>query len=297
MSIISPEIEFIDRSTRSIRYLEHGWPTDLCRWHSHDEYELHFIVQTRGKAFVGDFIGDFSPGTLYLTGPNLPHNWVTDEVWKREVETRDMLVQFSQSSLDSLRIAFPEFSEMRQMLTLAQSGIEFVGFNPTFARGHMEAIRDARGPERIVAFLRLMVRVNEHAEKKALSVSKMVQIDGNGKQARIGEVIDFVVNNFAEEVPVERAAEIARMSPTAFSRNFQSTTGHKFVEFVNRIRVGQACGMLYATDAQVSTICFDVGFQNLANFNRHFLKMKNMTPTEYRHTAQVDLAPSGGIGR
>ena len=100
MSIISPEIEFIDRSTRSIRYLEHGWPTDLCRWHSHDEYELHFIVQTRGKAFVGDFIGDFSPGTLYLTGPNLPHNWVTDEVWKREVETRDMLVQFSQSSLD-----------------------------------------------------------------------------------------------------------------------------------------------------------------------------------------------------
>jgi hypothetical protein len=101
--------------------------------------------------------------------------------------------------LDALRIAFPEFSEMRQMLTLAQSGIEFVGFNPTFARGHMEAIRDARGPERIVAFLRLMVRVNEHAKKKVLSVSKMVQIDGNGKQARIGEVIDFVVNNFPKK--------------------------------------------------------------------------------------------------
>lgn len=89
MSIIRPEIEFIDRSTRSIRYLEHGWPTDLCRWHSHEEYELHFIAETRGKAFVGDYIGDFSPGALYLTGPNLPHNWVTDEVWTREVETRD----------------------------------------------------------------------------------------------------------------------------------------------------------------------------------------------------------------
>ena len=69
MSIIQPEIEFVDRSTRSIRYLEHGWPTDLCRWHSHEEYELHFIVETRGKAFVGDYIGDFGPGALYLTGP------------------------------------------------------------------------------------------------------------------------------------------------------------------------------------------------------------------------------------
>jgi AraC-like DNA-binding protein len=183
------------------------------------------------------------------------------------------------------------------MLTLSQSGIEFVGFNPSFARGHMEAIRDARGPERIVAFLRFMVRVNEHAEKKVLSVSKMVQIDGNGKQARIGEAIDFIVNNFSDEISIDRAANIAGMSPAAFSRNFQSTTGHKFVEFVNRIRIGQACGMLYATDAQVSTICFDVGFQNLANFNRHFLKMKNMTPTEYRNTAQTDLAPSAGTSR
>ena len=244
-----------------------------------------------------NYIGDDSASAIYLKGNTLQHKWKADEVWNSEVETRDMVVQFNQASLDALRIAFPEFSEMRQMLTLAQSGIEFVGFNPTFARGHMEAIRDARGPERIVAFLRLMVRVNEHAEKKVLSVSKMVQIDSNGKQARIGEVIDFVVNNFSEEISVDRAAEIARMSSTAFSRNFQSTTGHKFVEFVNRIRIGQACGMLYATDAQVSTICFDVGFQNLANFNRHFLKMKNMTPTEYRNTAQTDLAPSVGGGR
>ena len=146
-----------------------------------------------------------------------------------------------------------------------------------------------------MAFLRLMVRVNEHAEKKVLSVSKMVQTDGNGKQARIGEAIDFVVNNFAEDISVERAAAIARMSPAAFSRNFQATTGHKFVEFVTRIRIGQACGMLYATDAQVSSICFDVGFQNLANFNRHFLKMKHMTPTEYRQTAQAELAPNLGV--
>ena len=297
MSIIQPEIEFVDRSTQSIRYLEHGWPTDLCRWHSHEEYELHFIAETRGKAFVGDYIGDFAPGTLYLIGPNLPHNWVTDDVWTHKVETRDMLVQFSQSSFDALLKGFPEFSDMRCMLTLSRSGIELVGFNPTFARGHMEAVRDARGPERIVAFLRLMVRANEHVEKKVLSVIKMVQTDGNGKQARIGEAIDFVVNNFSDKISVDRAANIAGMSPTTFSRNFQSTTGHKFVEFVNRIRIGQACGILFATDAPVSTICFDVGFQNLANFNRHFLKMKNMTPTEYRNTAQTELVPSGGVGR
>ena len=76
MSILKPELEIVDRSIESVRYLEHGWPTDLCRWHAHIEYELHFIVGTSGTAFVGDYIGDFGPKSLFLTGPYLPHNWV-----------------------------------------------------------------------------------------------------------------------------------------------------------------------------------------------------------------------------
>ena len=292
MSIIQPEIEIVDRNRHSIRFLEHGWPTDLCRWHSHEEYELHLIVDTRGKAFVGDYIGDFTPGALFLTGPNLPHNWITDDVWKAPVVTRDMLVQFSQSSVDSLAAAFPEFNEVRQMLMTSQSGIEFTGFNPTFARGHMESIRDSKGPERILAFIRFLVRLNEHAERKLLSVVKLNQPEGGSKQAKVGQVIDHIVQNFGEEISIDVAAEMAGMTQATFRRNFQATTGHRFVEFVNRVRIGQACGMLYATDDQVTTICYQVGFQNLANFNRHFLKMKGMTPSVYREMAKRDLTPA-----
>jgi len=296
MSIIQPEIELVDRTTRSIRYLEHGWPTDLCRWHAHEEYELHLIVATRGKAFVGDYIGEYTPGMLFLTGPNLPHNWITDKVVSEPVALRDMLVQFSHASIEDLARGFPEFAEVLEMLKMAQSGIEFEGFNPTFARGHMEAIRDSKGPERILAFVRFLVRLNEHAEKKTLSVAKLVQPAGSSRQARIGEVVDHIVANFADEISVDGAAKMAGMSPASFSRNFQAATGNRFVEFVNRVRIGQACGMLYASDEQITAICYQVGFQNLANFNRHFLKMKNMTPSEYRDTARRELAPAPDSG-
>jgi len=295
MSIIQPEFEYVDRATETIRYLEHGWPTELCRWHAHEEYELHLIVATRGKAFVGDYIGDFLPGTLYLTGPNLPHNWITDEVTSPEpVKIRDMLVQFNQENIDHMTRGFPEFREFSAMWELAKSGIQFVGFDPTFARGHFERIRNTNGAERIAAFIRFLVRVNEHAEKRALSVANIAQPEGNSRHAKIGTVVDYIIKNYAGEISLETAADMANMSTTAFSRNFQKSTGNKFVEFVNRVRIGHACSLLYASDDQVSTICYDVGFQNLANFNRHFLKMKNMTPTEYREVARDGLLQSQG---
>ena len=197
MSIILPEFEYVERATESIRYLEHGWPTDLCRWHSHKEFELHLVTETRGKAFVGDYIGDFTPGSLFLIGPNVPHNWVSDEHTNPDpVSIRDMLVQFSQESMADLAQAFPEFKEMSSMWELANSGIEFVGFDATFARGHFERIRNTRGTERIAAFIRFLVRINEHAEKRALSVTGVAQTEGNGKQARIGTVVDHITQHY-----------------------------------------------------------------------------------------------------
>ena len=291
MSIIVPEIEMVDRTTRSIRYLQHGWPNELCRWHAHEEYELHLIIATRGKAFVGDHIGDFKAGDLFMTGPNLPHNWITDQVWSAPVAVRDMLVQFSHVSVEKLSQGFPEFSQVLELLQLAQSGIHFEGFNPTFARGHMESIRDSKGAERILAFVRFLVRLNEHAEKKTLSAAKLIHPEGGSKQARIAEVVDYVVKSFSDTISVGQAAKMAGMTEATFSRNFHAVTGHSFVEFLTRIRIGEACGMLYATDDQIITIAQMTGFNNLANFNRHFQKLKAMTPSEYRDIARKDLAP------
>ena len=290
MSIMQPELEVVDRSTRSIRYLEHGWPSDLCRWHAHEEYELHLITETRGKAFVGDYIGDFKAGDLFMTGPNLPHNWVTDDVWTKAVDTRDMLIQFSHDSVVKLAEGFPEFAETLKLLNLAQSGIQFEGFNPTFARGHMEAIRDNNGAERILSFIRLLVRLNEHAEKKTLSAVKLVHSEGGSKHAKIGKVVDHIVNNFRDEISVSTAAAMTGMTEVTFSRNFQTVTGHGFVEFINRVRIGQACGMLYASDEQITSICHKAGYKNVANFNRQFLKIKGVAPSKYRETARRDLA-------
>ncbi len=289
MSIILPEIEVVDRNEKSIRFLEHGWPSPLCRWHSHQEYELHLILETRGKAFVGDYIGNFRAGTVFLTGPNLPHNWVTDADHPEPVAVRDMLVQFPHENIENMIKAFPEFRELNDLLEKATCGLEFEGFDRRLAKKYMERIRDSVGTTRILAFLSFLADLSKHSKRTALSVVQLKQTTVNQKQMKIGEVVDYVAKNYAENLSVGLAADLAGMSEASFSRNFQLVTGNRFTEFVNRVRVGQACVMLFETDEQISSICYDVGFQNLANFNRHFQKMKNMTPSEYRTMARNSL--------
>ena len=145
-----------------------------------------------------------------------------------------------------------------------------------------------------MAFLDLLVSINEHAEKQALSVSGIMQPEGTSKQARIAEVVDFITKHYAEEMSVEKAARMAGMSAATFSRNFQRITGNKFVEFVNRIRISQACSMLYSTDEQIASICLQWVFRTLPTLIRQFLKMKDMTPKAYRELALAELAPKKG---
>ncbi len=261
MSIISPEIEYVDRSEESIRYLEHGWPTDLCRWHAHAEYELHLILETKGRAFVGDYIGDFQAGDLFLTGPHLPHNWVTDSYNHPIVETRDMLVQFSDENMQGLIRAFPEFRGLTGMLELSRAGLKFNNFPTSRAVQHFKNIRASSQIRRVLAFLEFMEEIEASARLEVLSVGKAGTVSGGKRQSQIGEAVDFIVAHFEDELSVSRVADIVGLSETSFTRHFKNITGHRFTEFVNRVRVGEACRMLVETVIRFPTFALMLGFR------------------------------------
>jgi len=77
-------------------------------------------------------------------------------------------------------------------------------------------------------------------------------------------------------------AERTGMDSSQFSRCFKKASGNTFTGFVNRLRINHACQLLAETDKCISTICYDVGYNNVANFNRRFVEIKKITPSEYR---------------
>ncbi len=294
----TPEIEITDPNGETVRYLEHGFPSELIRWHAHDEYELHFIAATTGNVFIGDYVGLFHPGQLVLTGPRLPHNWISKNHPDSHVDLRDMVVQFNHETIEESISVIPEMSLLLPMLERAKSGIEFRGVDPAHTKRRFEKIRESTGFSRIVHFLSFLDELSQWSNYRQLSTMQIYSNTNDAMQRKINTVVEYVINNFEMPITLGETADLVGMTESHFSRFFRKATGNRFIEFVNRVRISKACGLLAETNEKVASICFQVGFNNVANFNRRFQELKGITPREYRmqttQRLQADLETGTG---
>ena len=268
-----------------VRCLAHGYPSPLARWHCHDEYELHLITGTSGKAFVGDWIGPFQPGHLVLCGPRLPHNWISLDAPEGGVAARDLVIQFRQEPLEQAAQSIAELAGASALLERARHGIEFFGLSQRAER-HWRQVKAGHGLRRLAAFCDFLADLVECNDYRLLSSVQMRGSQGEAEAERISRIVKRITDNLAEPISMAEVAAELGMSESRFSRYFRRSTGNSFTDFVNRVRINNACHLLMQTDHYVTDICYQVGFNNVANFNRRFLEVKGMTPSEFRRQAE-----------
>jgi AraC-like DNA-binding protein len=284
-----PVLECIMRDPgQSFRYREHGFSFEKTRWNYHPEYELQLIVETSGTALVGDSVREFGPGYLALIGPDLPHDFLSDIPPGTEVPRRSCVIQFGDALLGPLKM-LPEAAGIFHMLEDSRRGIEF-GPNIAKRAAHYFAIIAADTDIlRLTALLELLAILASTDETLLLSTQGyQAQPDPHANKL-INDAMSYVRNELGSDIRLTVAARQACMSDASFSRFFKRNTGKNFVDYVNSIRVADACKLLRNTDEAITDICFKVGYRNISNFNRHFLLEKKMTPSAYRSRANDNL--------
>ena len=275
----------------SFRWYMHDYPFYLAKWNYHPEYELHLTRSTCGTMMVGDYLGDFEPGSLILTGPNVPHNWVSNIPPGELVRNRDMLIQFTPDFAERVAGFCPELAAVRTLFDDAAFGVEFLGATALAGRKILTDIGAARGAERVILFLRLTdVLSRNPAQRRRLS--RLAPALKAELPHSIDRAMRFMNEAYAEDLDLAVVAARADMTPQTFSRLFKRQTGHTFASYLILTRIYVACALLTQTHRPVTEICFEVGFNNIANFNRQFLKICGRTPSDYRRIAHRVGSPS-----
>ena len=103
--------------------------------------------------------------------------------------------------------------------------------------------------------------------------------------------LDYLQRNFLDSPSLKEVASIVNMSESAFSRFFKNKTGNTFSEHMVSLRLWMAGKYLIESDIAITDICYKSGFNNIANFNRTFLRKTGMTPSNYRKASRQRNLP------
>jgi transcriptional regulator GlxA family with amidase domain len=100
---------------------------------------------------------------------------------------------------------------------------------------------------------------------------------------QIEEIRSWALDNLKQDLPVEKLAAKAGMSPRNFARVFVKDTGTTPARFVERLRVEAARRRLEESQDKLEKVANDCGFGSIQSLRRSFLRALRVPPNDYRH--------------
>ncbi len=101
--------------------------------------------------------------------------------------------------------------------------------------------------------------------------------------ARLQKVKHLVEEHYSEKISLQRAASLACMERSSFSRFFGNKVGISFTQWLTQVRISKAMDLMKKNNATISQITQEVGFSNLRTFQRAFKKLTDLTPSQFRN--------------
>ncbi|OMP31938.1 AraC family transcriptional regulator [Mangrovimonas sp. DI 80] len=249
--------------------------------HFHPEYELNFISNGKGvKRVVGDSVEVIDDVELVLVGPNLHHGWLTHDCKSEAIH--EVTIQFHENLLNKELLSRKIMKSIKDMFERSIHGILFSKKTAAEIGERLGQVSKLDGMDYFLELVSILHDLANSRNQRLLS-TYTVNRDNFENSDKIKIVYEFVQDNFEKKISLSEVAELVNMSNVSFNRFMKKRTGKTFVDYVNDVRIGYASMWLLEKDMSISEIAFNSGFNNIANFNRVFKKLKNCTPSQYKN--------------
>lgn len=280
LKIESPEIE----SFSARRDLT---PTVNSIWHYHEELELVYFKAGEGTQFIGDNISRFKSGDVVLVGANLPHYWRFDQdYFEANGKSADVyVVHFHSHFLGDRFLEVPENREIKKLISNSTRGLQIQSATLEKVTNLIINTVEALGNKRLLFLLELLFEISAiHNDIKPIASLGFKYNYLSEEQDQIQNIYNYTLNNYRKKISLHEIAEVAKVSPNTFCKFFKSRSKKNFTDFVNEIRVGQACKLLIENKLRINEVCFESGFNNFASFHKCFKNITGKSPLQYQKT-------------
>jgi len=251
------------------------------RIHSHKNFELNSIISGSGRRIVGNHISSYTKGDLVLLGPNLYHCWEVQET-EPDQDAICIVTHFSENIINSDFFNIPELESVVALLKDAGNGICYKGKKAERVAVSLEKMVHLSGLALYIELLKVFNLLLQIEDREYLALPSTQPHIHEKDIDQINKVYEYVFQHIQDGIRLREVSDLVCMEPGSFCRYFKKKTNHTFMDYVKNVRVGIASKLLAETDKPITQICFECGYNNLANFNHYFKAIMKKTPSEYR---------------
>ncbi|AJS58857.1 AraC family transcriptional regulator [Paenibacillus sp. IHBB 10380] len=253
--------------------------------HYHDAYEILYLISGDLYYFIGNQSYQVVSGSLLLIRMNDMHKLINPNGSTFERVT----LLFKEEYLCGLLAEESSFHP----LTPFQSGsgtIRLRGPEQGFIEEIFEKMiaEQANGLSESSLYLKiLLAELLIFIHRKINSGCQQHYLSSNRFHQHISQVVHYINHHYDQRLTLDDISRRFYMSPSHLSRTFKESTGFTLIEYVNNVRVKQACYFLKESKLPVSEIAERVGFENLTHFGRTFKSVVGLSALKFRKSCEV----------
>lgn len=261
--------------------------------HAHDFIEIAYVASGEGIHMIEETEYSVKKGDLFFINYNVPHEFrslnlekplvIHNCIFKPEfidVTMGDCKKFQDVASHLLFRALFPNDTDLNidvSLISRDTKDIEalYVKMQREFREkeeGYGELLK-LYVTELIILILRTM--------KKTQKMEVKDNNYGNNNEV-VSKIMEYLNHNFNQSLKLQELSMMVYLSPSYISKIFRETSGITLTDYIQNIRIEEACRLLKETDKKIVLITEEVGYNDLKYFQQIFKKITGTTPGRYR---------------
>lgn len=260
-----------------IQYKKRDFEWQMPVLHYHNSYEIYFLEEGKRNVLINDRLFEINQYDIVLFKPNTFHRNSGGSIHARTVLyfTDDFLKQYF--TLQAIKVLLHCFDS--EIISINQE--VFMMIKELLIKIENEEIDNEEN--NIFAYIfNILLLLNEN---KQTFIPKLTPESNLSK--KITPILSYIGVNYKTVTNISEIAEEFYITKFHLCRIFKESTGLTITQYINGLKIHQACELLRKTDASITEIGFSSGFNSTMYFCKTFKEIVNMSPSEFRkHTSK-----------
>ncbi len=251
--------------------------------HFHNLFEVGFCRHGNGELILDEKVCRYESNMLSVIPANYPHVTYSREknFWEYIFfDIENVIMQIYPDNPSKQREAIEIVNKRADLLYEYQ--------HPEMAETIlriMEEMRDKKPyyvettQNLLRTFVLMLIRFQSTMDAER---SKLIDTEDKAAMMNIRPALEYIDRNFAEEIKASKLAESCNMSETHFRRVFEEAINMPPMDYLNLVRIQNACSILNKTDHSMEVVAAECGFTTFSTFNRNFKKYLNTSPYQWK---------------